>query len=172
MQSPTFTLNPLRQKHATELFKLIDLNRVHLAKYLAWVDKAQSVADEENFIKIRTAAMDRNEVYTQGIFIEDELVGIVEYHRLDHENNIGEIGYWLAASHTGQGIMTAAVRELLKIGFEQLNLFRIEIHVLTSNEASANIAKRLGFKYEATLRGIYKLHGKHQDQDVYTLFAS
>lgn len=41
----------LQKRHAQELFQLIDVNRLHLKKWLPWVDGVKSEADSGSFIQ-------------------------------------------------------------------------------------------------------------------------
>ncbi|MBK7633025.1 MAG: GNAT family N-acetyltransferase [Saprospiraceae bacterium] len=47
-------------------------------------------------------------------------------HKIDHQNKIGEIGYWLTYVQ-GKGITTSACEALLSFCFNELQLNRIEI---------------------------------------------
>ena len=63
-----------------------------------------------------------------------------------------ELGYWLAEPFWGRGIMTAAVRALVRYGFEQLPLNRIEAYVYETNQSSARVLEKCGFALEGRLR--------------------
>jgi RimJ/RimL family protein N-acetyltransferase len=63
-----------------------------------------------------------------------------------------EIGYWLRTSETGKGIMTEAVAAIAHLAFESLGARRVEIRCDSRNEASAAVARRLGFEEEGRLR--------------------
>ena len=57
---------------------------------------------------------------------------------------LGEIGYWMRTSATGQGIATAAARLLARFGFESLGLTRIFIRADPDNIASQRVAIKTG----------------------------
>jgi len=63
-----------------------------------------------------------------------------------------EIGYWVRVSAQGQGYVTEAVTLLCKLAFITFAAERISIQCEAANTKSANIARRLGFVHEATLR--------------------
>ena len=56
-----------------------------------------------------------------------------------------ELGYWLDASATGQGLITEAARALLDVARELPQVLHAEIHCDAANERSAAVPQRLGF---------------------------
>lgn len=62
-----------------------------------------------------------------------------------------EIGYWIRTSRTGQGLASEAVGALCRVGFEILQLRRIEIHCHPANLASAAIPRKLHFAHAVTI---------------------
>jgi RimJ/RimL family protein N-acetyltransferase len=57
-----------------------------------------------------------------------------------------EIGYWLAAGHTGRGLATRAADALARLAFDTADVDRVEIHCARENAASARVPARLGFQ--------------------------
>lgn len=73
-----------------------------------------------------------------------------------------EIGYWMAASARGQGLLTEAARAVIDFAFEELELVRIEWRAIAGNIPSARAARTLGFRYEGMLRqGLSDPRGRH-----------
>ena len=99
--------------NALELFSLVDANRDHLREYLPWVDATKSSDDSASFIKgaLKRFAEARELTY----FIKQDgcIIGIISLWLEYPDTNTHEIGYWLAKSHTNQGIMTHCVARLL-----------------------------------------------------------
>jgi ribosomal-protein-serine acetyltransferase len=62
------------------------------------------------------------------------------------------MGYWLAKSQTGRGLMTTAAKTLISEGFRQLELNRIQARVATENYPSQAVCARLGLRKEGILR--------------------
>jgi ribosomal-protein-alanine N-acetyltransferase len=58
----------------------------------------------------------------------------------------GIIGYAIDHRYEGQGLMSEAAREVIRFGFEDLNLHRIEAGYMPTNDRSAQVLKRLGFE--------------------------
>lgn len=75
------------------------------------------------------------------------LIGSVGLHPA-REEEIREIGYWLAPAHQGHGYVTEAVEALTRTAFEDPRVARVEILTLPSNAAAISVARRAGFRHE------------------------
>ena len=59
-----------------------------------------------------------------------------------------EVAYMLARAYWGQGLGTEAARAILEYGFEQLHLSRLICLVDPGNQASSNVARKVGMTLE------------------------
>ncbi|MEZ4726790.1 MAG: GNAT family N-acetyltransferase [Caldilineaceae bacterium] len=84
---------------------------------------------------------------------QDRVLGGVSLHAWEKYHRRAEVGYDLARAFWGQGIGSEAVRAVLRFGFDQLNLNRIEAATIADNHESVNLLKKLGFRLEGTRRG-------------------
>jgi RimJ/RimL family protein N-acetyltransferase len=84
------------------------------------------------------------------------------------DEDVVQIGYWLAPRARGRGYATRAVILLTRWLFE-LGAARVFMTIVTGNEPSVEVARRAGFAYEGTMRS----HGVWRDErcDV-MLFAA
>ncbi len=82
------------------------------------------------------------------------------------------LGYWIGASHASRGYMTAAVRALAPIVFDDLRLHRLEAACLPDNTASMRLLERTGFKREGFARSYLKINGAWRDHVLYALLDS
>jgi RimJ/RimL family protein N-acetyltransferase len=74
------------------------------------------------------------------------VIGSVSMSYWDRYHRRAEIGYDLAKDYWGLGLAQEAIREVLRFGFEQMALNRIEIWTSVANLRSLRLAERLGFK--------------------------
>ena len=102
---------------ADELYALVDENREHLHRWMGWVDTTASVEQMRAFIRHSQARQAQENGFNAGIFYQDKLVGVIGFHFVDHEDRKTEIGYWLAASMQGKGLMTRACRAMVDYAF-------------------------------------------------------
>src|SRR3546814_20292684 len=59
-----------------------------------------------------------------------------------------ELGWVFDPAHTGHGYATEAVRELLRLSFEELRLRRVIANCFAENEASLRLMERVGMRRE------------------------
>lgn len=159
----------LRQSDAEAIFQLTDVNRTHLKEWLPWVDFTRTVEDSAMFIEQTMKKEAQNNGFEAGIFSEGELVGVIGLHSINNANKSTSIGYWLAATASGKGIMTKATKAVLAYCFEELGLNRIEIKAATANGKSRAIPERLGFVHEGTLRQAEWLYDHYVDHELYAM---
>jgi RimJ/RimL family protein N-acetyltransferase len=96
-------------------------------------------------------------------------VGECTLFHLDAQCRRAEIGYSLASAAWGQGIAQEALRELLRYGFDEMGLHRVEADIDPRNEASARCLERLGFVREGLLRERWIVEGEVSDSALYGL---
>lgn len=151
---------------AAALFEVVEADRARLGAWFPWVELTRTLDDEERWI--RQQRMDPASREGLGIFLGDDLVGSAGL-MADPFGIVGEIGYWIRPDHEGRGIVTEAVRVLLREGFDGMALHRITIRAGTENLRSRAIPERLGFREEGLLRGAGKGAGGFYDLVVYGL---
>jgi ribosomal-protein-alanine N-acetyltransferase len=102
---------------------------------------------------------------------DDRLIGTCGYHHLSREHHRSEIGYELQSACWRQGIMSEALRAVLRHGFLDMRLHRVEAVVDPQNHASSGLLRRLGFTYEACLRERFHDNGRFADDWFFALLA-
>jgi len=160
----------LNYTHAEELFELGDKNREHLKEWLPWVESTIKVEDTKEFIATSLKEYADNGTIEAPIFYNGKLIGMISlivYKK--HNLKKADIGYWLDKDYTGKGIITKCAKKLLDIGFNRYNLVKITIHCDPKNKNSCNVAKRLGFKLDGTLRNEAKVSGKIVDLNIFSM---
>ena len=81
------------------------------------------------------------------------------------------LGYWIAAQHARQGLMTDAVRCVLPFVFETLGLNRLEAACLPNNAASRRLLEGLGFTEEGYARGYLRINGEWHDHVMFAYLS-
>lgn len=156
-------LQLLEERHAAEVFSLVDRERDYLRAWLPWVDATQTIDDTLSFIKSSLEQFASNQGFAAGIWSDGRFCGVIGTHKLDMLNRKGEIGYWLGRSFQGQGIVTAACRAVVTHLLGDRDLNRVEIQCALGNERSCAVARRLGFAEEGLAREAQLIHGCFRD---------
>ena len=103
---------------------------------------------------------------------ENYLIGGIGYSNINYDgvkSHRSEIGYWLAKDCWNQGIMTAAIKKCVEIGFEEFDLIRITAHIFAFNVASQRVLEKAGFQFEGFLKKHYQKDGKIFDGKLYAI---
>jgi RimJ/RimL family protein N-acetyltransferase len=87
----------------------------------------------------------------------------------DIERVSGEIGYWLGERHWGQGLGTAAAREITSYAFSALLVERVFAVPFVRNAASIALLGKLGFRCEGELVGSAIKDGRLENQRIYAI---
>lgn len=82
------------------------------------------------------------------------------------------LGYKLDEKHWGHGYATEAIREGIRIMFDEVGLHRITAQIMPDNTRSIRLMERLGFTNEGVERKCLYINGKWQDHIRYSLISS
>jgi RimJ/RimL family protein N-acetyltransferase len=155
IESERLVIRCYNPKDALYLQKAIQESLEHLRPWMPWVkDEPEELKVKIERLRLFRADFDLSKNYVYGVFDpnETELVGGTGLHPRVGLNAF-EIGYWIHVNHVNKGFATEISAALTKVAFEIENVNRIEIHCDPDNIKSAAIPKKLGYVYEATLRG-------------------
>jgi ribosomal-protein-serine acetyltransferase len=155
-----------------ELFEITDKNRERLIPNLPWVNNVREASDTLSFINRALQNYSDGKDLQLVIFWRGRIVGTVGFVSINPKHRQAEIGYWLDKEHSGQGIVTKCVREVIKHGFQVLNLHRIQIRCATTNLPSQKVALRVGMREEGILKGDHWNGQEFQDTVVYAIVQS
>ena len=162
----------INENHSQPIFDIVDKNRIHLRQWLPFVDRMQTVEFAENFVK---GTIQRNKDGNEFAFViieNDKVIGRIGVYKIDGQNKIGEIGYWLAENLQGKGIITKSCKALIDFCFSDLQLNRIEIKCGTENFKSKTIPEKLNFTREGVIREGELLYDKFIDLNLYSLLKT
>ena len=121
--------------------------------------------DAREFIR---AVRQRTPETTFAIAVGDRAVGSIGYVlHSDVERVSAEIGYWLAESCWGRGIVTEALSAVTRYAIETHGLTRIFAVPFAWNTASCRVLEKAGYVLEARLRRSAIKNGQLIDQLQY-----
>jgi [ribosomal protein S5]-alanine N-acetyltransferase len=100
---------------------------------------------------------------------DETMIGTIALHFNVQKPFMAMIGYWIGAEYRNKGIMTTAVKEVIKIGFEEHNLKRIYATHKIGNKASAKVIINAGMEYEGILKSFVYYNGIFMDSPIYAI---
>lgn len=95
------------------------------------------------------------------------MIGTIGVMQLYPEHRCAEVGYSLARPYWNQGLMTEALREMLRFCFETVGLNRVEALHETDNPASGRVMEKAGMKPEGVLRRRIRNKGRYSDVRIW-----
>ena len=83
-----------------------------------------------------------------------------------------ELGFDLAPSHWGRGLMNEALRAVLQFGFENMNLQQFKAHTYLLNHRTIRLLKQLDFNLDGALSNNCFMSGKFHDEIFFSLWKA
>jgi RimJ/RimL family protein N-acetyltransferase len=143
-----------------------------VTRYLYWEPRDRPTTQTFLDKKItRTTLLDEGDAIDLAITLRTtgELIGNTLLIWTSRQHRQGEIGYVLHPHHHGHGYAPEAAREMLRLGFTDLNLHRITGRLDTRNTASARVLEKLGMRHEATLIDNEIVKGEWTSETIYAM---
>lgn len=96
-------------------------------------------------------------------------IGLMHLHLRDRS---AEVGYCIGETWWNKGYATEAFREIIRFGFERIDLHRIMGRHHCENLASGRVMQKCGMQYEGTFRKAHRNHtGEFADYRYYSILA-
>lgn len=160
-------VRPVRRGDAP---RLIVLNRENVEYHLPW---ERPFTDQAGF----DVSFDRSLVGAKMLLLaletsSGEPVGVFNVNDIVLGNfRSAHLGYW-GYAHTGRrGLMTEALRAVVRIAFDELGLHRVEANIQPGNARSIALARRAGFAKEGFSPKYLFLDGAWRDHERWALLA-
>nr|WP_315216450.1 GNAT family N-acetyltransferase [uncultured Flavobacterium sp.] len=131
----------------------------------------KTIEDALEHIAMMDAKIENNEGINWAITQKGnpKLIGVIGHYRIKPEHYRAEIGYMLLPEFSGKGIISEAVKEVVKYGFKGMQLHSIEAVIDPENNASAKVLEKNGFVKEAHLKENEFFEGRFLDSVIYSL---
>lgn len=124
------------------------------------------IEDAERFIAM-TLQQKPTTIFAIASATEEAIGGIGLTIGTDVHRYTAELGYWLAETFWGKGIMSEAINKFTDYAFKNFKLHRIYAEMYAANLASVRVLEKAGYKFEGKLRaGAFK-DGVILDQFLY-----
>ena len=153
----------LRKPELTDVDALyVVKNDPESAAMLGGFSTGYSKSDLEGWVEFHRAAKD------EALFViadaEDRAIGHVGLYKIDHRIRSAEYAILIGDRSTwGKGLGRACTRFVIEYGFDELNLRRIQLDVLATNDRAMKLYRSIGFVEEGRLRQAQWRQGKYVD---------
>jgi ribosomal-protein-alanine N-acetyltransferase len=101
--------------------------------------------------------------WAMAIHGQPALIGLIGYWRMQPEHHKAELGYMLARSHWGQGLISEAIHAVVRCGFDTLRMHRVEAITAPANHASRRVLEKNGFIQEGHFKEDHLWQGRFED---------
>jgi [ribosomal protein S5]-alanine N-acetyltransferase len=130
----------------------------------------KTIEDALEHIAMIDEKIEKNEGINWAITLKDysKLIGIIGYYRIKPEHYRAEIGYMILPEYNGKGIVSEAIKEVVKYGFEVMQLHSIEAVIDPENYASAKVLEKNEFVKEAHFKENEFYEGRFLDSVIYS----
>lgn len=98
-----------------------------------------------------------------------DLAGCCNFHAWYVPHSKAEVGYVINEQYRNKGIAKEALAAILKYGFEEMGLNRIEAFISPKNTPSLKLVEHFGFVREGLLREHYCKNGILEDSACFSL---
>ncbi|MCD6550090.1 GNAT family N-acetyltransferase [bacterium] len=159
------------------------IRRADIQYFLKWLDDPEvstplgrylpvSEIGEENWVREIERKKDVI-VFTIVDKKTEKSIGNCGFHKIDFRNQRAELGIFIGEKeYWGKGYGTEALELLISYGFTQLNLHSIASLVVSSNERSVRLHKKLGFKEQGRMRQRVFLDNQFKDMIYFDMLKS
>jgi len=157
--------------------RLRAVDRDDLPQFVAWFSDPDvrrfldmylpfSLAEEERWFKNLLERMERREVVMLAIETKDDdaHIGNISLFDINWKDRHAELGITIGnKDYWSQGYGTDAIRTMLQLAFEQMNLHRVVLRVHADNARAIRAYEKVGFRHEGALRESVFREGIYHD---------
>ncbi len=164
-------LRPYRIGDVDRLYQAVRESIAELSPWMPWCHADYSNEESRAWLDLRAEAWEKGTEYDFAITDARDgfFLGGCGLNRFDHANRTANIGYWVRTSRTKGGVATTAAQLLVKFGFGDLELNRIEIMAAVDNKASQRVAEKVGARREGILRSRWIVRDRVYDAVMFSL---
>jgi RimJ/RimL family protein N-acetyltransferase len=164
-------LRPLEPWHAEEFLAHLNRGREFIGQFIAFGSRETDVESARALLQRYADMRAADTGSLHGLWLNGQLVGGVLFLNFHADTGNCEVGCWLEPAGTGRGLVTRAMRVLIDFAVEERGIHRVEWIAAVDNQASLNVARRLGMTREGVRRESRPHHGVRLDLEVWSVLA-
>jgi len=122
-----------------------------MTKYLSW-EPYTDIEKLCGFIKKCVTEYENIEYYHWVITMDEKFIGTINLHSIANRQERCEVGYCIGSKWWNRGIVTEAVKEVIRFAFTELHANKVCAMHDTENIPSGRVMQKNGMKQEGLLR--------------------
>jgi ribosomal-protein-alanine N-acetyltransferase len=159
----------------TERLVLRKLDQDDLRDIIAWEDvpNGQSAGVQaQEFLDYCFREYRERGIGPWGIQLKETkaIVGNCGFPHIIFINHCGEVNYFIAPRHRGHGLAPEALKALLKFGFRDIGLARIQARCELGNLSSERVMQKVGMRFEGLIEDAPPPKDPRPKQKLYAIF--
>ncbi|RCX21442.1 ribosomal-protein-alanine N-acetyltransferase [Fontibacillus phaseoli] len=161
----------LRKLECSDAEDFFDFSRdPMLTEHVRW-DYHHSIEDARAFLNSLDCHFQTGHSFNWGIVDKaaGKVIGRICLFGFDEDHDRAEMGYAVSRTYWNRGIATEASRALIKYGFMELGLNRIEARCNEANFGSEKVMQNLGMTFEGLIREQLKIRNEYKNQKLYSI---
>lgn len=160
IETERLLLRKMQKKDAADMYEYAC--RHDVTRYLLW-EPHESENYTYKYLAYIQSRYRAGDFFDWALTIKDggKMIGTCGFTRLNIESNSGEIGYVLNPVFWGYGLAPEAVNAVLRYGFCELRLHRIEARYMVGNDRSRRVMEKVGMQFEGVSRDSMHVKGKY-----------
>ena len=165
LETERLRLRPFTFDDEVAVFALVsDPEIARFVRFEAHRNRAETRA----FLELVFECYGRGDPFAWAIVLREDtrLIGSCGFVSQAPERKSAEIGYWLGKPYWGKGYAVEAALALVRFGFEQMGLERVEAKCFNENRAGQRVIEKLGMNFEGTDRS-ERIKGAYPELKVY-----
>lgn len=111
----------------------------------------------------------KSQTYAIHLPEDSTLIGVIGINFNQLKPWMAEIGYWIGKPYRNQGYMSVALKKVIEICFNELDLVRVYATHNLNNPASGRVMIKAGMNYEGTLKANVKKGDLYLDSPYYSI---
>jgi ribosomal-protein-alanine N-acetyltransferase len=165
------SIRPITLADAAALAHMLRANRDRLAPFEpVRDDDYYTVEGQEAVIRVAVDENERETTVSHVIVADGRVAGRITLNNvLRGVVQSANLGYWVDPAVHGRGVATAAVREIVRVAFDEMGLHRLQAGTILVNVASQRVLERNGFTRFGVAEQYLKIAGRWQDHAMYEL---
>ena len=108
----------------------------------------------------------------RAICVDGVAVGHIGLSHLEYRNDTAWVSYWVATGFRRRGLASAALTAMAAYGFDDLDLYRLELGHRVDNLGSCRVATNAGFAVEGIERSKLRYGDLRFDTETHARLAS